>query len=90
MSLSSLYQQGKNRLGLDKQDKKGKNSFIRSRLISQNYLFPNSFTDEFLVSNNTNFLDGVLKKIEIGKKYYHSLKGHPKLSKITMSGCKLM
>ena len=32
----------------------------------------------------------VLKKIEIGKKHYPSLKEHPKLSKIAMFGCKML
>ena len=37
-----------------------------------------------------NLLDKILKKIKIGKKYYHGLKEHPKLSKIAKFGCKML
>ena len=36
-----------------------------------------------------NLLDEILKKIETGKKYYHILKEHPKLSKIAKFGCEM-
>ena len=37
-----------------------------------------------------NLLDEILKKIEIGKIYYHILNEHPKLSKIAKFGCKML
>ena len=46
--------------------------------------------NEFAVQWTFPLLHEILRKFKIGKKYHHSLKEHPKFSKIAEFGCEML